>query len=290
MTTQGTLRPQGRATVTYVDPLETPLDFGVDRFRPSMSDGSPMPTVVERQLRELDEAAGARDEVAARSAARDRGHWWGDRERYEVLGSGEGHVDVPALVAASPPGADAEVTTSFSKSDAHGGGLEFKIAGNGLSADAKVTITDTSEITAGNGETQVLFVSLPVAWEARLVTHDGQYEAVRQLVVWPRRVDGPLELAVRVVDKAPVLVIQKSFVVDLRDAGTKPTSFERDVSIEASGGFSLGFKAFGMDATLSVTRESSLEVKMSAKLPSGSEYQIDWLGAPPGVRVAPRTT
>jgi hypothetical protein len=282
-------RVAGHATVSFVDPLETPFDFGVDRFRPSLSDGSPMPAAVERGLRELHDAAGVQDEAAARSVARDLGHWWGDHERYEVLGAGEGHVDVPALVAAAPPGAEAEVTTSFGRADAHGSTLELKVAGNGLSADAKVTVTDTSEITASDGETQVLSVSLPVAWEARLVRRDGQHEPMRQLVVLPRRVDGPLDLAVRVVEHAPVLVVQKSFVVDLREAGHRASSFKREVSIEASGGFSVGFTAFGMDATLTVTREASLDVTMCATLPAGIEYQIDWLAAPPGVRVVPRT-
>jgi hypothetical protein len=205
---------------------------------------------------------------------------------YEVIDSGDDFVEVPFLVAVAPSVEGAAVEASITETKAQGAGITLKIIGTGIGGSAKVTIKSTREIKADPGEAIGLVFVLPVHWEKRARPSN--------LDNWHTHVevgnDGRSATPVKQVNDSSFAglghLLDKNRW-DMRRAGAEPGTISEARTVEAEANFSVGFKnaLAGIEAELTVALETSVEVSLSATLPTGHNYEASWWSDPSAAKV-----
>jgi hypothetical protein len=275
------------ATVELVHPFEDPISYDTSRLDAQMRDlaarsGAELP---ELDSLSLASAAAANDRASAAYLLRPLKDWLRRDPPYDILEADKGDVDVPFLLAGAPEVEQIEVEAALTTTKGHGGTLEFKVAGTGPSADAKLTVSSGYSIKPGPGEVLIAVVTLPVLWEKRAFKGDPDKGVWLHIEPSDTR---KAPIAVRSVASLPDYLTADWLDIDNTLAGVNPAEVTRSYAVEANLGFSIGFKAdaVGLDATLSAKAEHTMTVELTANLPRGHRYRVSWLGAPAGVAVS----
>ncbi|MDQ2837882.1 MAG: hypothetical protein M3Y77_17200 [Actinomycetota bacterium] len=220
------------------------------------------------------------------SAVRNRiGKFWHRSPPYQVLDDGADVIQVPILVVAAPDVPSILVGGTLSAQTASGGSFSFTVAGNGPTADVKLTVGSTTSIGAGPGESLRVVIDVPVRWEKRAPRDQTDHGV--WVAVWPAATAGPQVTRVEhaAVDN-PVTALTE--IIDASMITSQPVQRTHSFAAQASLGFSLGFTAAGIDASLGVTADFSTAYELTASMPTGHQYELNWLGGPMGVWVKER--
>jgi hypothetical protein len=214
------------------------------------------------------------------------GDQWSPLEstRFQVLDAGRDVVLVPFLTCRAGPVEGLTASAKRATSAGVGGEFSFKLAGNGLGATAKVTITTSDQLSCASGQMKTAYVHVPVLWEQR-APEDNDDISWLHLELDP---DGTIgrEITVR-SDTPPTSVISTVKVTNESGAGTYDLAQEH--TIEAGMSFTVGFSNDLLDASLKIFSETSDTVSLTASLPAGV-FKVSWVGGPAGAAIEKLTT
>lgn len=280
-----TAGPRARARIEIIEPLDRPSDYGGDELLVDLLNRRHATGSGPRIDDELAEALRQGDQQRIDFSLPELRDWFKRQgPDYRVLDEGESEATIPFLFAGAPNVEGAKVTASQEASSATGGELSFKVAGNGLGASAKVTVTSGTTLTSKSGEGQTASVVLPIAWQLRARPSNEDDNWLHTEVA------STSDSSEITVGTAPTPVGAKKIhqmKVDTTSGGSEPTEISRAFAVDTSGDFSVGLKigAIGLDTTLKVSASQSFTTKLVAALPSHMTYEIAWLGGPWGISV-----
>lgn len=275
----------GKVTVERIDPFEEPGSYGgaallndLTNIQHVSGDG---PVIDQDLVNALE-----RGEYDRADQLLDPVRDWLKRRDYTVLDEGTVPTPVPFLVAQAPDVAGISVEASQETVGSHGGEFSFTVFGNGLGANAKVSVGSTSTLTAKTKEALVYSVVLPIHWERRADPRNEDInwivtEVARSSETTIRAGAGEIPDGIRVLD---------SIVFDNTNGGAEPFTLGKSYAVEVGSDFTVGLKVdtLGIDTSLKISTTESSTTTLAASLPSGHVYEISWLGGPWGARVTAR--
>lgn len=275
------------ATIEIIDPFEQPLRYGAGLLASQLRD---LPNNVSRpplDVGALDHAAEAGDDASARELLIGVENWLHHEPPFDILDGGSGEVEIPFLAAAAPDVEAATVTATQTSAATTSGEISFKLFGIGPSADAKITISSGYELKCARAEAQIAYVCVPVLWQWR--AHPGNHDSGTWVHIEPvkRSSSTPAKIKVALVPNLGHPLVTGRLRIDLLNGGTLPGTPTYSYTVKGGIGFTVGFKAesIGIDASVTVSMEREVEIKLQPELPSRHQYETQWLSGPPGVSV-----
>jgi hypothetical protein len=280
-------QPDLYAQVEYIDPLEHPVEYGGAELLADLrnlahveGDGPPLHPDLASALRNSDLKSAQKHIAPVRE-------WLSRPGRYRVIATGTLDAPVPMLAVAAPDVADVELTATQSAASSANGEVSLKIAGTGMGASVKLTITDTVALTCARGEELAAYVVVPLYWERRSMPDNEDYN---WMYVGIRNGRKSFPIVIRKPGHALHVPPLNVLTVDNRGGGSRPAALSKSYALEMGSDFTFGLKVetVGIDTSLKISANRSLTTELKALLPSGHEYQVAWLGGPWGVQVTTR--
>lgn len=236
--------------------------------------------VLDSQVQYLQRQYGAE---ADRLGVSDLIRRWRSQPPHDVLETGSSEVLVPFLTCGAAEVAGAAVTATHTGVRGAAAELSFTIAGTGPGATGKLSLTTTEKLTCAAGNGATAFVHVPIYWERRSPRHNAD---ISWLHVEPLTTAlNDEEISVLAIDAGAITVSSTR----VNNSGSQAQlQIERSHSVDRGLSFAVGLSNDLIEASVTVTAESSDTVSMSATLPGGRDYAVRWMGGPPGVRLEPR--
>jgi hypothetical protein len=209
--------------------------------------------------------------------------WFAGRE-YEVLDEESSPSELILFVLSAPavPGCEAH----FARSETVGGNLSWKVTilGTGVTGLRKLSVSVSSEFTAAAGETKAVFVPVTIRIQRVLVRQEGVTIGtglVKEPVFAPDATPG-----LRIYAEGNSLSFEEPALrlFPLRqDVATSASKYELKLTRTKEYTVELGFKALGMDHSISATEDLVSEAAFSCELSGGHDYLLHRFTELPGI-------